>query len=266
MVPRASCTDGRAAVVARRLRRLIRGQVRRARIASATAARAHDGRVEGRSEGHVATLRLRRTLLCGHLHLFGGERQMRIGVVRGLPRAVVGPSRSGRTDQEDCESGRQGHSTNSVTHNRLLTWTRFERAELVYAAPSRSARRFGILEPNWHGLVTGSRCPARMSRRWSRLANVPGRRSRATRRASRCCGTRSPSRRPRPRTRGSSARTRSSGASRRSCTTSTTRCTRRSTSIRRTAPRSCARRAIPRRSSRRCSRTPSTSPCRATRS
>ena len=51
-----------------------------------------------------------------------------------------------------------------------------------------------------------------LSRLWNRPANRPGRRSRATRRARRCCATRSPSRR-RPRsTRASSARTRSCGA------------------------------------------------------
>ena len=74
--------------------------------------------------------------------------------------------------------------------------------------------------------------------------HVPGRRSRPTRRANRCCDTRWPSRPRRGRTRVGSARTRSSGASSRCCTTSTTRSTPRSTSTLRTAPQSCARRAI----------------------
>ena len=100
---------------------------------------------------------------------------------------------------------------------------------------------------------------------WQPLANRPGRRSRAIRRANLFSATPSRWRRRQRPTHASSGRTKSCGASRPSSTTSTTRSIRRSTSTRRTVPRSCVTRATRRRSSRPFSRTPSISPSRGTR-
>src|SRR6202030_2909994 len=97
-----------------------------------------------------------------------------------LPADVVGLRQTDGNEQADYKSDRQDESAIGPVHGRPPYDGRFGRCQPVYVAPSPTARRSGVLRRNRRTLAIELR-RATMARRWSRLANRPGKPSRATR-------------------------------------------------------------------------------------